>query len=612
MIFSNTTNYLIAEIGINHSGSAEIACLLIRRAAESGANAVKFQYRNLDNIYGSRQVEIGDEILAAEIERNHLHPSTILELTREAKKLGLDVGISFFSEWDIHDFGGHTADFDFFKIPSVELGNASLKAALIATGMPIIISLGAHSQEEIEYHLRGIPESRCILMHCVSNYPVAYHNARLGYIKYLKENYRCIIGYSSHDDSWEVCIAALAFGASVVERHITTNKQQKGLDHSSSSTPEEFEKLSLLMKAWPDLTLGNGPRYVNQGELINRQNLGRTAYAKRDLIKGEVVSPSDVVFLSPAVGLSYSDIDYIRKTPLVNSVSRLSPIRKSDFTAFEEIPDTVSELINSNRVALPARLHDLKDIKKQFGARHLELHMSYGEINEIRDLKWLPPNTYFSVHIPDYINSTQLLDIFSGNLEQRDASRRLVSQCVSLAESIAERSDNFVPIVCSFTSQDSSQNQFYQHLLEYLTMIPQYNCKIYPQLLPPFAWYFGGSVRLNNFNSPDALEAIRTLGLEYCWDTSHSFMCSAYYGQDYLEQLKRTTHLVQHIHIAGAQGIDGEGTRINKCSNLQKQLIREALKFDCMKVIEVWQGHLDNFAGFKDSYKDLHELLLET
>ena len=116
-------SYLIAEIGINHNGSFKVAQQLIKSAFDSGANAIKFQYRNLSRAYGSTSNEIGDEILKIEITKNYLKVEEIIDLYRYAKSFNLDVGISFFDVFDTKDFNSFMDQFDFFKIPSVELTN---------------------------------------------------------------------------------------------------------------------------------------------------------------------------------------------------------------------------------------------------------------------------------------------------------------------------------------------------------------------------------------------------------------------------------------------------------------------------------------------------------
>ena len=279
---------IIAEIGINHDGVIKKAIELIDLSYESGANAIKFQYRNLDNSYSDNAKEIGDEMLSKEIIRNYLSPDQLIDLTKYASDLGLEVGISFFEKEDIQDFGNKIKFFDFFKTPSAELTNNELIHALLKLNKHLYISLGAHNEVEVTSALEKLPKEGWTPMHCISNYPVTLKNARLGYITFLQDKWGMDVGYSSHDDDWEVCLLAMQMGVSVIERHITLNRAADGLDHSSSSTPNHFKKMANFANAMPIMLAGNSPRSANQGELLNRQNLGRSYYAKDNFAKDPI------------------------------------------------------------------------------------------------------------------------------------------------------------------------------------------------------------------------------------------------------------------------------------------------------------------------------------
>jgi N-acetylneuraminate synthase len=263
---------VIAEIGINHEGSLDTAQKLIIAAHESGADAVKFQYRDLTNIYLNKN-EIGDEILFAEINRNFLTVEQILNLTKSAKDLGLFVGISFFHELDIKNFGNEIKIFDFFKIPSAEISNFILINNLINLGKYLLISTGTANENTINSSFSKIKTNKWMPLHCISNYPTASYNSQLGYINYLKNKWNRPVGYSSHDSNWAVICAALMLGVKVVERHITLDKKSSGLDHTSSSTPDEFKLIKDFARNIDKLLMGENERIPNQGELLNLQNL---------------------------------------------------------------------------------------------------------------------------------------------------------------------------------------------------------------------------------------------------------------------------------------------------------------------------------------------------
>ncbi len=173
---------IIAELGINHDGSAEIARTLIEAAARAGAWGIKFQYRNLTNTYADDARQIGDEILQNEIVRNYLSPDEILDLSRLAIDLGVKPGISFFTPDDIADFGENISTFAFFKVPSVEFTNSPLIKRLEGMGEMGLISTGAYDEEKIQRGLKNTatkfsmahspkPSTASLNAHCANTAP---------------------------------------------------------------------------------------------------------------------------------------------------------------------------------------------------------------------------------------------------------------------------------------------------------------------------------------------------------------------------------------------------------------------------------------------------------
>jgi sialic acid synthase SpsE len=277
--------------------------------------------------------EIGDEILFAEINRNFLTVEQILNLTKSAKDLGLLVGISFFHELDIKNFGNEIKIFDFFKIPSAEISNFILINNLINLGKYLLISTGTANENTINSSFSKIKTNKWMPLHCISNYPTASYNSQLGYINYLKNKWNRPVGYSSHDSNWAVICAALMLGVKVVERHITLDKKSSGLDHTSSSTPDEFKLIKDFARNIDKLLTGDNERIPNQGELLNLQNLGRSFYARKDLEVGSLIEMKDFKYLSPKIGYGYELFENSNNPsskiicePFGNFDSKLSPL----------------------------------------------------------------------------------------------------------------------------------------------------------------------------------------------------------------------------------------------------------------------------------------------
>ncbi len=599
---------VIAEIGINHDGSIEKAKKLINGASDSDVDAVKFQYRNLENVYSETDREIGDEILLAEIKKNYLSPEAIINLTDYAKSKGLEVGISFFDESDILDFGKNIGEFSFFKIPSVELTNTSLIDSLLNFNRHIYISLGAHYEGEIEKALSRLPDVGWTPLHCVSNYPVAIQNPRLGYIDYLKDKWDREIGYSSHDEHWEICLLAMHSGAKVIERHITLDRKAEGLDHSSSSTISEFKKLTSFAKNEFLISSGNTNRAPNQGELLNRQNLGRSYFAFSDLPCGHILKQQDIVYRSPNIGIDKTDINDYLSMPIRRNVNKGAPITKSTFGENNGLSERVIEFSRQSNLSLPIRFHDMKKMELLFPIGAFEFHLSYGEVLSDIDIGIVNPKNRYSIHLPDYANSTQLMDPFSKDLELRNSSLKIIEHTVELAEKLQNLTGLEVPIVGSFSIVHSDRKQFYESYSKLFNKYRERGVSIVLQWLPPIAWYFGGSVNLDVMNNLADATFIHEKNMGVCLDFCHLILGRNYYGFSEEEVIGQLNGQVQHIHIADAIGIDGEGLAIGEGDTENLKLFDKAFTYDCLKVVEVWQGHFDNGAGFRKALIKLTDL----
>lgn len=599
---------IIAEIGINHDGSIEKAKKLIELAYNSGSSAIKFQYRNLKNAYSDTAREIGDEILLEEINRNYLSPKKLCDLTDYAKKLDLEVGISFFDEQDILDFSDEIKIFDFFKVPSVELTNQSLIKALINLERHVYISLGAHDEKEIESALSQLPEDGWTPMHCTSNYPVAIQNSRLGYITYLRNKWNRDVGYSSHDDNWEVCLLAMQLGVSVIERHITLDRHAEGLDHSSSSTPEEFAKLALFSNSLKMLMAGNSKRVPNQGELLNRQNLGRSYFAKDFIPAGNTLDISDLAYKSPNIGINKTNISKYLGEPIHIDIKNGDPVTASVFLKDIKISNEVVDKAKKIGLALPVRLHDFNWIEEQFPIGAFEFHLSYKEALSEIDFTGIKNSNIYSVHVPDYINSRQLMDPFSSDEEQRKLSRVVLDRTILFAKQLQELTGKNVPVVGSFSAVHVSRENFFEEHNKLLKGYLKQDVEVMPQWLPPIAWYFGGSIKLNVMNEMTDVNFIKEYDISICMDVCHMILGRNYFNFSPNEIMHELNEQIRHIHIADAAGIDGEGLDIGDGDLENLPLIRNSLDYNCMKVIEVWQGHLDNAAGFKKAILRLIDL----
>ncbi|WP_320172168.1 N-acetylneuraminate synthase family protein [Maridesulfovibrio sp.] len=238
---------MIAEIGLNHNGSAELAHRLIDEAALSGANVVKFQKRSpadlataefIDQpflkcpLFGRTQREVRERLELSEAE--------LAELKKHADSLGLSFCVSAF---DLPSLELVIRLGAILKIASHSITNGPLLERVAESGVPVIMSTGGATEEEIERAVRILENNPLILLHCVSAYPTPDQLVCLDTVPYLKEKYGLPVGFSGHEKGIELSVAAATLGACVIERHFTLNRSMMGLDHGISLEPQEFAQM---------------------------------------------------------------------------------------------------------------------------------------------------------------------------------------------------------------------------------------------------------------------------------------------------------------------------------------------------------------------------------
>jgi len=600
---------IIAELGINHRGSSGVAEQLIDIASAAGAWGAKFQYRAKHGFYQATQ-EIGDEILSREIDECYLAPETILSLAGRIRDRGLAAGISFFKFEDASDFGNRIHEFDFFKVPSAELLNEDLIRSMAGLGKPLILSTGGHGEEDIFRALEATADIPDVAyLHCISNYPVLTGNQQMRFVDTLRQKTTAPVGYSSHDQDWEVCLVAAANGATIFERHLTLDKNGRGIDDSSSSDPEEFRRLCKLLNAYESVQ-GNGRREINQGERINMQNLGSSLYASRDIAPGEVLSSENTVVKAPRKGLTWADIRRRGLSSVKRTIAAGTAVSELHFSkAKAPLDPALVAFCDEKKLSIPLRLHDAEVLQTRFPIRNNELHLSYEEVGAFsrsmeEALAKLDLTRHYSIHVPDYIDSKTLIDPLAADDQTRLGSRRIVATCVDLALELQARTGAGVPIVGSFSRlRPEGKTETYRLLKSYLDEAGRARgVPIYPQWLPRIAWYFGGAEMLDMFCGSDDIEVLLETGMEICLDLSHLILSANYAKKDWREWCDRLMPLARHIHIADAIGIDGEGIVFGEGDLGDPGTY---LNGPQRKVLEVWQGHLSEGDGFENAIRQL-------
>ena len=591
---------LIAELGINHDGSRKNALELIKAAKLAGCEEVKFQYRSLPR-HLNKATELGLEIIETEVRKTYLPPRDILDLSKSAKDLGLRIGISFFSTSDLQDFLDSWQIFDFFKIPAASNTDFDLIDSLLKFEKRIYISLGMISQQEIErLAIRYKKYDELIPFHCISNYPTKIYNSQIRFIEDLRVIWNKEVGYSSHDDNLFVICKALDIGISHLERHITFNKFDVGLDKSSSSTPDEFRMISEYIKFSKNLNQHFQQRNLNQGEVINLQNLGKSLYSKANFDSTHKVRIEDFEERSPQIGITRKDFGELTNPKLIKSIMRDEPLMNSHFYADIKLTDDDLTHVNNLNIGIPIRFHDQIFASKHFDVNFYEFHLSFKDLMEIdANLSKIDLKKQYSIHAPDYISSTELLNIFSKNGEIQRISSKVVNEIVDFANILQDQTGYETPIIISLNSLERIDS-FYEKIFDLQSSFYERNITILPQILPPFAWYFGGSVQVNYFSSLEALDICLRKNIRICLDLSHFILICNFYKLDKEEIFYKYRSIFKHYHISGGAGIDAEGLSLKFLDKHELKILENILSLKDKKVLEIWQGHTDNFKKFKE------------
>jgi N-acetylneuraminate synthase len=301
--------YVIAEIGINHNGKISLAKKLIDVAAESGANAVKFQKRDLNSLYRKEILENpnldsqGTEILIGvlkEVELKEEDYKEIIEYCKEKEITFLctpwdKVSVDFLEKLEVPAY----------KIASADMTNFPLIKYVSSTKKPMIISTGMSTLEEIERTVNFVKSLsvQFVLLHCNSTYPSPVDLLNLKMIPFLREKFNVPIGYSGHETSIIPTLAAANMGAVIIERHITLDKKMEGLDHAASLEPNELKQLIQNIRE-SEVAYGKPEKKMTRGEILQREVLGKSLVCANTIEIGEIFSEKNIEVKGPARGLS--------------------------------------------------------------------------------------------------------------------------------------------------------------------------------------------------------------------------------------------------------------------------------------------------------------------
>lgn len=307
---------VIAEIGSNHGGSLELAKQMVIAAVKAGTPYVKFQTMIPERLLSR------DHPAFEEFSREALSFDDFRELQRFCKENGA-VFLSTPFDPESADLL-EELDVPAFKIASGDLTYIPLLRHIAAKQRPILLSTGASTLDDIDNAvkaIRAVTEAELILLHCTAAYPCPDDEANLAVIPKLAKRYQCKVGFSDHTLGVEIAMAALAFGAVVIEKHFTIDRMLPGGDNEMSLLPEELKSLCIGLKR-VQRAIGFPLRQKTRTELKIDTLLHRSLVARRDIHAGEELRAEDVYVLRPGGGLKPTELDKLLGKKLMQSIKQ--------------------------------------------------------------------------------------------------------------------------------------------------------------------------------------------------------------------------------------------------------------------------------------------------
>ncbi len=303
---------IIAEAGVNHNGSMELAIQMADAAKEAGADYIKFQTFIPENLVSRHASKADYQKAATGTEESQLEMLQKLALTqenfRELQAYCQKIGIGFLSTpFDLESICFlNQLDMDFWKLPSGEITNLPYLEAIGRTHKRVVMSTGMSELCEIGEAVRILElngAGEITLLHCNTEYPTPYADVNLLAMKQLKEVFRKPAGYSDHTVGMEVSIAAAALGASVIEKHFTLDRNLPGPDHKASLEPEELKQLVQAVRHI-QASLGDGQKKRTRSEEKNCQAARKSIVAKCSIKAGDIFSEENLTVKRPGSGIS--------------------------------------------------------------------------------------------------------------------------------------------------------------------------------------------------------------------------------------------------------------------------------------------------------------------
>lgn len=613
---------IIAEIGNNHQGVLTEALHLIDAAANAGADAAKFQLRDMDALYVNAgdptdaSSDLGAQYTLDLLARFQLSKDELVQAFEHCRKRGI---MPLCTPWDQPSLEFlETCDLAAYKIASADLTNHDLISAAAATGKTLILSTGMSAEAEI-LETVGLLErmgAPFVLLHCNSAYPAPLRDINLVYLDHLADLGDFPVGYSGHERGIHVAIAAVARGAAVIEKHLTSDRGQEGADHAASLLPGELTDLVTAIRD-VEMALGEATeRTLSQGELLNREVLAKSVVAAIPILSGQVITEAMLDVKSPGRGLQPN-----RRQELVGQVADRD-FQQGDFFYHHDLGTKRSvtrDYAFKRSWGIPVRYHDWKQLTSGTNVQLLEFHLSYRDM-ELDGLSYFPEpvDADLVIHAPELFAGDHLLDLASPDADYRGRSLVELQRVIDLTRTLRPRFSNTAPPLIivnvggfSFDGPipRSDIPAYMERLASSLEALDTDGVEIIPQSMPPFPWHLGGQ-RFHNLliNASDIVRFCQSTGHRICLDVSHSKLATNHLGESFDDFIREVAPYSAHLHLADARGVDGEGLQIGEGGIDFGAVADTFSKYtDASFIPEVWQGHKNSGEGFWHSLELLEQ-----
>jgi N,N'-diacetyllegionaminate synthase len=305
---------IIAEAGVNHNGSVEIAKKMIDAAVEAGVDYIKFQTfkthklasksaKKADYQVNNTHNSDSQQEMLKKLELSEENHFELINYCKSKNIAFVSTAFDFDSIVFLSDF-----DMDFFKIPSGEITNYPYLKKIAQYKRPVILSTGMSTMDDIENAMvillnNGLNKNDITILQCNTEYPAPFEDVNLRAMQTIAERFDVKVGYSDHTQGIEAPIAAVALGATVIEKHFTMSRDMEGPDHKASLEPDELKAMVVAIRN-VEKALGNGEKQVTDSERKNMTIARKSIVAAKYIKKGAIFAEDNITVKRPGNGIS--------------------------------------------------------------------------------------------------------------------------------------------------------------------------------------------------------------------------------------------------------------------------------------------------------------------